>query len=30
VWAIVWTALTRTIRRRTAAEGFSLPTVADG
>ncbi|MDH4112945.1 MAG: MFS transporter [Actinomycetota bacterium] len=30
VWAIVWMVLTRTIRRRTAAEGFSLPTVADG
>ena len=26
VWAVVWTALTRSIRRETAEEGFSRPT----
>lgn len=28
VWAIVWTWLTRSIRRKTAAEGFAPPAVA--
>ena len=28
VWAIVWTWLTRSIRRRSAEEGFDLPAVA--
>lgn len=28
VWAIAWTLLTRSIRRRTAAEGFSSPAIA--
>ena len=29
VWAIVWTALTRSIRRRTAAEGFAVTPSSD-